>query len=571
MASVDGSSAHTSAGARKDTCGNGEAKAQKRCGTSCVVPAFFYNGISPAQEPANLILFWREVFSCLEQEQAEELRFECVLFARAAKPRFPLWVLVRAGAPRQQHVYPTLMAAVHAFDRYRQKKATGFVDTKPDKAQVYDHTRAFHIVVDESVENKVQVKSFAGQLVDANLCSNCFRGLDGLKDADINYRFDGVIVCGSTRATYSADGTYTVDTTCVADTAFKFCSHLTSANLERCTADRIGAYMFAHCRQLETVRMSMKIAQIGHQAFSNCDALKHIRLDAVVVVAEKAFYNTPRLQHVTFGPPLARIDKQAFEESGLLNLYLPHNHSVGVLEVHESAFAFCESLHSVFVPTDTMLGPYVFDSAGVLNVHFGHNVILGDGCFHRTHITHVAFTKAVIGCHAFADTPLQSLAIWESADICAHAFAELAQLETVSLGQTKNIGDGAFFHTGITRLAIVGQGGVWGESCFAICEDLTHVTLPMCSVIPERMFQGCVNLKSVDTIDEHGIPYESSATLCDLVVGDYAFAKCEELSRLNIPNIYYENSEIPETAFMETNFSHLCDDENAYYSAGNTA
>jgi hypothetical protein len=25
----------------------------------------------------------------------------------------------------------------------------------------------------------------------------------------------------------------------------------------------------------------------------------------------------------------------------------------------------------------------------------------------------------------------------------------------------------------------------------------------MCGVIPERMFAGCVNLKSVDTIDEH--------------------------------------------------------------------
>lgn len=192
---------------------------------------------------------------------------------------------------------------------------------------------------------------------------------------------------------------------------------------------------------------------------------------------------------------------------------------------------------------------------------FGHNVMVGDKCFIRTHVTHVAFTKAVIGCHAFADTPLQSLAIWESADIGARAFAELAQLETVTLGQTKNIGDGAFYHTGITRLAIVGQGGVWGKSCFENCEDLTHVTLPMCGVIPERMFAGCVNLNSVDTIDEHGIPYDSSANLCDIVVADYAFAKCGELSRLNIPNMH-ANAEISATAFMETNFSLLCDDEN---------
>lgn len=573
MASAAGSSAHASAAARNNTRGNGAAKRQKRCGMRRVLPAFFYNGMSRGQEPASSILFWQEVFSCLEQEQAEELRFECVLFARAAKPRFPLWVLVRAGAPRQQHVYPTLMAALEAFVRYRQKKATGFVDTKPDKPQDYDQTRAFHIVVDESVDNKVPVKCRAhearwkplvavpgrqfpnvGQLVNANLCSNCLRGLDGVKDAAINSGFDGDIICGSTRATYSVDGTYTVDTTCVADNAFEFCSHLTAANVERCTADRIGANMFAHCGQLETVRMSMKIAQIGQWAFSYCDALKHIRLDAVVVVAECAFVQTKRLRHVTFGPSLARIDSCAFTGSGLLTLYLPHNHRVGLLEVREEAFSLCESLHSVFVPTDTMLGEGVFRDTGVRNVRFGHNVIVGDKCFIRTHVTHVAFTKAVIGCHAFADTPLQSLAIWESADIGARAFAELAQLETVTLGQTKNIGDGAFFHTGITSLTIVGQGGVWGESCFENCEDLTHVTLPMCGVIPERMFAGCVNLNSVDTIDEHGIPYESSANLCDIVVADYAFAKCGELSRLNIPNIYYENSDIAVSAFMGTDF-----------------
>jgi len=572
MASA-GSSAHASAAARNNTRGNGEAKAQKRGGASRVAPAFFYNGIRPGQEPASMILWWRGVFSCLEQKQVEELRFECVLFARAAKPRFPLWVLVRAGAPRQQHVYPTLMAALEAFVRYRQKNATGFVDTKPEKAQVYDHTRAFHIVVDESVDNKVPVKCrphevrweplvavpgrhlpAAGQLVYANLCSNCFRGLDGIKDADMNYRFDGDIICASTRATYSADGTYTVDTTCVADNAFKFCSHLTAANLERYTADRIGGHMFENCRQLESVRMSANILRIGHQAFWYCDALKHIRLDAVAVIEKGAFVNTQCLQHVTFGPPLARIDPGAFTESGLLTLYLPHNHIVGILEVHEEAFSYCESLHSVFVPTDTMLGPSVFRGAGVRNVRFGHNVIVGDRCFIRTHVTHVAFTIAVIGCHAFAKTPLQSLAIWESADIGAHAFAELAQLETVTLGQTKNIGDGAFYHTGITRLTIVGQGGIWGKSCFENCEYLIYIKLPMSAVIPERMFAGCVNLKSVDSIDEHGIPYDSSANLCDIVVADYAFANCGDLSRLNVPNIYYENSDIAISAFMGTDF-----------------
>lgn len=124
MAAADGASARSMVAA----AGNGAAKRQKRCGMRRVLPAFFYNGIRPGQEPASSILFWQGVFSCLEQEQAEELRFECVLFARAAKPRFPLWVLVRAGAPRQQHVYPTLMAALEAFVRFRQKKATGYVD-----------------------------------------------------------------------------------------------------------------------------------------------------------------------------------------------------------------------------------------------------------------------------------------------------------------------------------------------------------------------------------------------------------------------------------------------------------
>ena len=284
------------------------------------------------------------------------------------------------------------------------------------------------------------------------------------------------------------------------------CTSVTSVEIENGVTS-IPAYTFATNTALKSVTFPNTVVTIEEHAFNNCGLTSLVIPDNVTSIGEGAFENCTKIQTLSLGKGLTKIEKYAFAYLfDMTTLVIPDN----VETIGDDAFYDCQGLTSVSIGKGvTSIGSSAFASCSDLEfIEIPGNV------------------KTIVSTAFIYCSKLKSVKFNEGLEeIGEGAFNYCEKLDGISLPSTvKTLGVAAFSGTGITDLNIDLTGITYGNELFRDCKNLKKVTITgNVSDIKYKMFQNCSSLTEVS------LP--SSVTF----IGYYSFAGCNSLTDFTVP------------------------------------
>lgn len=299
----------------------------------------------------------------------------------------------------------------------------------------------------------------------------------------------------------------------------------------------IGRYGFAKCSSLTTVSLD-DLRRSGEGAFSDCTRLTNVTLGRYARVAERmfensaiassesrpleiysdtipdnAFYNCQRLQRVILLSDVTYLGKEAFY--GCSNLYsITFDGDCEYFGAY--AFGECISLRNIVLPScDIVMGDGVFANSGLTKISFKSKTnIISTGRAVFAGVAGLTFAQGSSN-YFLEDDILYA----DSSKKKIMFVAPSANLGNYVLPDSvEEIADSAFSgNTRITSFTVGANSKLKhiGYGALSHCTNLTTVTLPVNN---------------------------------NLVVGDYAFFRCNKLTTINLQGV----KEIGEYAFNET-------------------
>lgn len=324
--------------------------------------------------------------------------------------------------------------------------------------------------------------------------------------------------------------------------------------------EEIQKYAFYNCSGLQKVVLPDSIKYVREFAFSKDVKLNDINLEKVQVIGRDAFRDCSSLENVTLNKIYA-IGVSAFEGcTSLTQVDLTTLRNTG-----ERAFKDCTSLKEVKLSEHTKLARAMFVNTGIETIDIYEKVQIPEFCFAKCAV-------------------LETVNIYNDlVSIGKGAFSECIALENVNIKGTVELIDEQTFYGSLNIRSIVLPDCKvkLGNYCFLNCESLEEIVLQTNTEIVEiygSLFEN-TNLQrfivannhakykadgnfllSVDgktiifaaTAVEYGdlvidstIEKIENSAFCgtkintltisaDLVIGDYAFANCTELTNIVI-------------------------------------
>lgn len=356
-------------------------------------------------------------------------------------------------------------------------------------------------------------------------------GIEALEEESAEPYVDGIYYAfnedgASVSVTYGPDGegTYsgnvtvpasvsiggkTYSVTGIGENAFKGCSSLTSITLPE-GLKTIGHRGFDVCTSLESINFPSTLTSIGDYAFALCAALKgEIVLSAgVTSLPIGAFAYCESITSLTLPSTFKTIGIETFLNcKSLETVNLPN----GLTGIGESAFSVCGKLVSITLPQSlTDLGGNVFS-----------------GCSSLKSIAIPSGVK-VIGRDAFAScTSLETVSLSEGlTEIGVNAFLDCKSLTSVTIpASVTKVGEQAFkMCEALLKVDLPDALATIGNYVFAACPNLKEVNIPSSlKQLPEGMFHDCCALEEVV------IPASSTA------IGINTFHNCQSLKNVELP------------------------------------
>lgn len=331
--------------------------------------------------------------------------------------------------------------------------------------------------------------------------------------------------------------------------AFENCKALTSVNIPD-GVESIGIDAFKNCEALTSVNISGSVKSIGKSAFSGCYISKEdaedgiekglekvIIQDGVEIIGKEAFSGCKKLTDVTLPNSIKCIGDNAFQDTGLYDLYehtgwdvcyignhlIAANQSIsgtctvkpGTKTIAGRAFDSCSNLESITIPDSVVsIGNHAFFSCSSLkSITIPKNVTsIGDEVFYN------CFDLASI--NVDSDNPAYcseggvlynkekteiirypkekegtSFAIPNGVtSISVGAFADCSNLTSVTIPDSVNsIGDSAFSEcSSLTGITIPDGVMEIGSKTFYYCSKMASITIPnSVLIIGENAFEGC--------------------------------------------------------------------------------
>ena len=267
----------------------------------------------------------------------------------------------------------------------------------------------------------------------------------------------------------SASGDVTIpnSVTSIGNSAFRYCSSLTSVIIPD-SVTSIGNSAFYYCESLTSVIIPDSVTSIGNYAFQNCKNLKSVIIpDSVTSIGSYAFQNCENLESVTIG--------------------------AGVTSISSDSFRSCSSLTSIEV--DSANPNYSSSSDGKMLLS-------------KDKTTLVAYPSAT------GDVRIPNSVI----SIGSYAFYYCESLTNVTIPDSvTSIGNYAFYYCeSLTNVTIPDSVTKIGSYAFSGCEALTSVTIPDSVItIGYYAFIGCENLASVTFTDTNDWYYTSNSNYTD--------------------------------------------------------
>ena len=375
--------------------------------------------------------------------------------------------------------------------------------------------------------------------------------------------------------TYSGT-TYSV--TSIGDTAFRYCSGLTSVTIPN-SVTSIGGSAFSNCKGLTSVTIPNSVTSIGYEAFYNCTGLTSVTIpNSVTKIVSEAFYNCDGLTSITIPNSVTSIGYDAFYGTGWYN-----NQPNGILYLDNCC-----------------LGYKGDEPTGSLSLKEGTRLIGSKGFYNCDGLTSITIPNSVtsIGYDVFYGcSGLTSITIPNSVtSIGEYAFYGCSGLTSITIpNSVTSIGEDAFCNCyGLTYITIPNSVTSIGNSAFCNCYGLTSITIPnSVTSIGSGAFYYCYGLTEVNISDlsawckiDFGNSYANplyyanklklnGAEIKDLVIPnditkikDYAFFECSGLTSVTIPNSV---TEIGSSAFSYCSGLTTITIPNSVTSIGNSA
>ena len=276
------------------------------------------------------------------------------------------------------------------------------------------------------------------------------------------------------------------------------------------SAQSVGEYAFAYCRNMTDVVLSDTITEIPQYAFASCISLQNVNLDKVTAIGDYAFMETEQLTAVDLSAA-ETIGKYAFVNGKVLAEVKLNPNGV---TLDEGSFAYCEAL---ITPENlnavTSVGDYAFAYAGIVEADLSGAEHIGTHAFLKEEVTDFAVTLGnslkTLGDNPFAMCRLASFALTENTTFNGVDYPE--SVYTFDLSETIHVIDGSLYATaengGYELITFAGQqtqdvkvaeGTVRIGSYAFAGSDAERVTLPYTTTsIGHKAFFLCDELEYV--------------------------------------------------------------------------
>lgn len=344
---------------------------------------------------------------------------------------------------------------------------------------------------------------------------------------------------------------------------------------------------FYMCRDLEYVRLSKQLREIGSKAFVDTSLREIVLPESLEVIGEFAFGNNFLLERAVLTSGITVLPGTAFIHcSALTELVLPD----GLEEIGSGAFGECRSLTHVDLPAGVLRinAEAFYGCSALTSINLGDTSLtgIGDYAFCKTALTEVTFPKtlALIGKEAFSeidalvsvtfapdgcletideqafakDTHLSELVLPPSlVTIKSAAFRSCTGLCSVRLADPENsklarIDQEAFCaDSSLTTFDLRGSTAVFfiGISVFERCTSLKEIYIPRSvATLSEKAFSGCTSLEKVEFEPDSRLVwiqnelFDGCVSLTDIEIPDriclickHAFRGCTALRHITVP------------------------------------
>ncbi|MGN0359992.1 MAG: leucine-rich repeat protein [Hominisplanchenecus sp.] len=374
----------------------------------------------------------------------------------------------------------------------------------------------------------------------------------------------------------------------------------------------VGSSAFAYCGKLQKVILPDSVVSIGENAFADCDKLTSVDLpEHLAVLGSHAFYHCSSLTGIRLPGSLGAVPDYAF---ALCENLKSTEMEEGIRSLGYSSFYACGQLEETALPDSLeTIGEWAFARCTKMQRADGGNglTVIGSYAFfgcERLSAFRVPESLSVISAYSLAGTALCEAVIPDTVEaVEERAFWGCGELEKVSLGKVKVIGEGAFYETGIENIRIPAETAKIDRYAFGSCKSLTDISVEegnhafdsengvLCSQagdsliqypagktsavynvpagvigIGEGAFYGCTLSKVVipDTVESIGeAAFACSETLSDVVlpsgitsVPAAAFSQCDSLENISFGSAL---------TGIETDAFYGCKSLKRVYFAGN--
>ena len=296
---------------------------------------------------------------------------------------------------------------------------------------------------------------------------------------------------------------------------------------------KIEDFEFSGYDSLTSIAIPDSVTSIGESAFSGSGLTSIVIPDSVTSIGEGAFYGCDKLQSVTLGNGVTRINSCVFEGcSSLKSIVIPD----GVTSIGDGAFSG-SGLTSIVIPDSvTNIGIGAFKGCGSLTsitLPFVGNVLNGAS---NTHFGYIFGASSRYEKHVPAS--LKTVVITGGSNIDDYAFYCCRSLTSIVLPDSvTSIGEHAFMWcSSLTNVTIPDSVTSIGYSAFYDCSSLTSVTIPDSVTSMDHVFYVCSSLMNI-TVSSNNQNYASiDGVLFNKAITDLFSYPCGKTGAYTIPN-----------------------------------